>query len=280
MAVQTPEQYYSDDQNWGSYQFVTLKNIIDEMVLESLDDDSYLKNTKRSSILLHAKQGIKKLTQKISNQVLAIEMTVGEQLFIPLPQDYVDYVRVSVVMPDFKLKPLSINRNISISIGYLQDHNAEILFDEFGGITESDSSNAYAKPYKKYSFIDDPLGGYQELDTSKLSRWGEFTVDELRGTILFSSDLLDKEIVLEYVSDGLQWETLKEEEIKIHKQIEEPLRDWIYYSCIERKRNVPNNEKQRALNRFKTTSHQALIKRQNFDINDIWKTLQVGSKML
>ncbi|MGH2666035.1 hypothetical protein [Flavobacterium sp.] len=276
----TPEQYYGDENKWGNYQFTSLKEIMDQMLLEATDDDSYLKNTKRSKILMHAKQGIKKLTKEAAKNYLAIEMTVSQDLFLPLPQDYSDYEMICVVTPDFKLMPLNINRNMSLSIGYLQDNDGQILFDEDGLILTSDSSNAYAKPFKKYDFCDDYRGGQFETDTSQLSRWGEVNIDENRGTMVFSSNLMEREIVLIYSSDGLQMEKLLEQEITIHKDLEEPLKDWIYFACIERKRGVPDSEKNRALRRYKTTLHKAKIHRSNFDLNEVVKVMRSSSKML
>lgn len=278
--MQTPEQYFSDIDNLGSYQWLTLKEVLDQMLMEAQDDDSYLKNTKRSKMLMHATQGIKKLTEKASNERFAVEMTVGQDLFLPLPQDYVDYEMVCVVTEDKKIMPLNINRKINISIGYLQDDNAQILFDDDGQILTSDSSNAYAFPHKKYEVCGDFRGGYFETDTSQLSQWGEVNIDERRGTMVFSSNLMEREIVLIYKSDGLQWEKLQDSEITFHKHLEEPLKDWIYFACIERKKNVPQSEKDRALRRYKTTLHEAVMKRNNLDINEISKVLRVGSKML
>lgn len=278
--MQTPEQYFSDIDNLGSYQWVTLKEIIDQMLLEAQDDDSFLKNTKRSKILMHATQGVKKLTKKASNERFAVEMTVGQQLYLPLPQDYVDYEMICVVTDDKKIMPLNINRKMNISTGYLQDNNADILFDNDGQILTSDSSNAYAFPHKKYEISGDFRGGYFETDTSQLSQWGEANIDERRGTIVFSSNLMEREIVLIYESDGLQWEKLQDNEITIHKHLEEALKDWIYFACIERKRNVPSNEKERARRRYITTRNEAIASRNNLDINEISKILRVGSKML
>jgi hypothetical protein len=278
-AAQTPQEYFEDPDSLGNYQFVTLKQVMDEMLLQALDDDSYLKNTKRSLMLLQAKRGIKTHV-KVAAQVLAIEMTVGDNLAMPLPQDYVDWVRVSVVDDDFRLQPLNINRNLNKAIGYLQDNDAQILFDNNGQILTADSANNYAHPYKKYAFCDDIQGGYSELDTSKLSRWGEFDIDEARGQILFSSDLRDKEFVIEYFSDGMEWSTLREEEVKIHKQLEETIKEWIYYACIQYKRNVPQSEKDRALRRYKTVLHHAKIDRSNFDLLQIAREVSVASKLL
>lgn len=279
MAVQTPFEYYADEDNFGSYQYVTLKKVVDEMLLEAMDDDSLLKNTKRSLMVLYGKQGVKKLTEDIPGEVLAIERTVGEQLYFPLPQDYVSWVRISIVDNDGKLQPLNVNKNMNTATGYLQDNDAELLFDEDGYILTADSNNVIGRPYKKYGFTDNYRGGFMELDTSKLSRYGEVVFDERRGVVAFSSDLIDKEVVLEYKSDGLQWENLSEQQITIHKLLQEPLRDWMRYSIYNNKRNISISDKRAALNRFKTTAHQAKIKRSEFDIVEISRVLNTGYKM-
>jgi len=85
MAIQTAEEYYENEDNWGNYQFINLKDFIDELLVETTDSDSYLLNTPRSKLLVASKNGIRKLNKEIRKTVLAIEMTVGEQLYIVLP---------------------------------------------------------------------------------------------------------------------------------------------------------------------------------------------------
>lgn len=272
----TDQEYHENEEVHGKGQYVSLKDIIDAMLLESSDDDSYLKNVKRSKIIMHAKQAIREVTRQAANDVLAIEVTVPDSLYWVLPEDYTDYVRVSVVVPDgdtFRLQPLDINNNINVAKGYLQDHNAEIVYDDLGEIITTDAMNGYSRPYKTYKFTTCYQPG---VNTSKFSQFGEFKIDERRGCILFSSDLADKEIVLEYVSDGLQAE-LKEEEITVHKYLRMTIENWVYFACIERKRNVPANEKQRALLRYKTTLHQAKLARANFDLLQIARILRINS---
>jgi hypothetical protein len=278
MDMYTPKDYYETDEVQGKYQYVSLNTIVNNMLLEAEDDDSYIKNVKRSRIISYAKQAIRTVSRQASNDILAIEITVPPDLSWPLPQDYIDYVRISVVVKDestnsLRLMPLDVNRNINIATGYLQDDNYKLLFDDLGNILTADSSNGYQRPYKTYSFLD----GYQPtLNTSKLSKSGEFTIDERRGKILFSSELSGKEIVLEYNSDGLQSE-YTEEEITVHKYLRDTIENWIYFSCIERKRNVPANEKQRALQRYKTTLHQAKLARADFNLLQISRVLRSRS---
>lgn len=284
MAIETPQEYYNSESSHGSYQFVPLKEVIDGLLLESkFDPDNFLKNTDRALLLYHAKMGIKELTKSTSKSTLMIEMTVGNNSCIVMPQDYVDYVRISVVVVDAftggrRLEVLDVNTNINSATGYLQDNTAQILFDEDGNIITADASNAYNIPYRKYEFVP-TISGNATQDTSKLCSYGEFSIDENRGKIIFSSNLIDKEVVIEYESDGLQWESFGEGDIKVHKYIEVALKDWIYYECIAKRQTVPSNEKQRALNRYKTSRHIAIKNRSGLDLNEILRRMRTKTKL-
>jgi hypothetical protein len=59
-----------------------------------------------------------------------------------------------------------------------------------------------------------------DLESLKLTRRGK----------IFSSELAEREIEVQYVSDGLQAE-LTESEITVHKDIAR-CTDWMYYACI------------------------------------------------
>ncbi len=280
MPAITPFQYHSDESLFGSGQYMTLKEIIDAMVLKSMDDDDYLKNTKRSQLIAHAKNGIKSLTADVASDILPFEITVPESLVVVVPQDYVAWVRVSVFVTDIvtgskRLKELDRNQNISTAIAYLQDNDAEILFDNDGGILTADANNAYGQPYKKYCFVD--AGEQFNLDTSKLSEYGEFAIDERGGKMVFSSDLSGKDIVVEYVSNGLQALTYNEQEITIHVYLEEALKSYIYYNCISGRRTVPANEKKRAKDELKGKIHKAKLLRMELDLTEVSRIMRQKS---
>lgn len=281
MANQTPEDYYSEPENFGASQYVSLKDVIDSMLLEAQDDDSFIKNVRRAKLIKLSKDAIRLVNRQASNKIFAIEVTVPDTLFFPIPQDYLNYARVSVVVTDrtsnsFRLQPLDVNYGINTATGYLQDNDGDLLFDQDGNILTSDSSNGYARPYKTYQFSS----GYQPMvNASKFSKYGEFKPDTERGQFLFSSDLMDKEIVIEYISDGLPL-GVAEDEILIHKFLRETIENWVYFGCIERSRNVPANEKQRALNRFKTTLHQSKMAMADLDILRIARSMRGNTMTL
>lgn len=264
MPIQTPETYYSDENLYGKYQYVSLKEIIDEMLVQTTDTDNYLANTRRSLMVTHAKNGIQELNKAVKRNILSFERAVGEDLYFPLPQDYVDWVRVSVVGDDFRLNALKVNNNIPTAIGYLQDNDYELLFDNDGNILMADSVNLYNKPYTKYTF---DRCGYN-IDN------GDFVIDERRGTIGFSSNLYDKKVVVEYCSDGLEMHNLSEEEITIHKHLKRVLKEWIYMECVSGRRNVPMNEKVRTKNTYKSLLHKAKMDKMHFNITSLAQTVK------
>ena len=277
----TPFDYHDDEANHGNYQYATLKTIVDTFIRRMQDDDHILKNKRRYLIVDYAKEAISNLNKELKPDVLAMEITVPETLYFALPHDYVDWARVSVVVPDestdsFRLQPLELNGNINIADGYLQDNTGEILFDSDGYILLADSSNAYAYPYKKYEFTS--CGTSTTTDTTKFSKFGDFKIDKRRGKILFSSELADKEIVMEYISDGLSPDTYDEGSIKIHKYLEQAVKDWMFFAGIEHSKNISRTEKDRALLRFKTTRHQAKLKLADNNLLSISKAMRISSK--
>ena len=281
MAIKhtTPEDYYNPSNgNLGNYQYLKLSEIISDFELQAQDTSSYISGMPRSLLLRHAKSALKSLHQDVSSEVKALELTIGDDLTFPLPQDYVDYIRVSLLSGDNTLVPLDINRNLNTADTYLQDHKYEILFDNDGDVLEADGNNIVNKPYKSYKIGSATYGGNFQTDTSEFSKHGEFTINERKGKIYFSSGLFDKSIVLEYLSDGVEWERIDASEITYHKFLNEALNDLMYYRCIERRTNVPMNEKIRAKNQHKTSAHKAKIKLANFDLQAIKKAMRKSMK--
>jgi hypothetical protein len=285
--METPEEYYNDPSLHGHYQFTTLKDIVDELMMERLEPDSHIKNTNRNLFILHAKNGIAELSREVTaSSILAIEMTVGEESFIVLPQNYVSWVSVSVVLVDAKngkryLKQLDENNDINTATGYLQDDQAKILFDDQGGILTADASNAYNMPYRSYEFIGSTCdGGNAFLDTALLTQFGEFKVDINNGKLILSDNLIDKEIVLEYLSDGLFLDNITDSQIKVHKYIENSVKDYIYSNCIQRRQTVPANEKARAELKFRSSKWKSKKALSGINLRKISREMRSKSKYL
>lgn len=280
-ALDPRNNYYLDEDRYGDYQFSPLSEVIDAIALEAESDpDSYITKKPRHLIILAAKRGVKELTADMANDVLALELEIGDDLQFILPQDFVDWVCVSLVGENGELLPLDINRKSNRAITYLQDHDYGILLDDEGFPLESDGNNIYNKKLEKRGGIGSVFGGRFQKDTSKLSKYGEFSIDKRRGVIVVDSSLSGKHIVLEYFSDGLQWEEIHETEITVHKYFEEPLKNWIYWKLIENGRNVPEREKMRAERVFYGSRQKAFARFANVNLIEISKAFRATLKWI
>lgn len=278
----TPFAYHSDATQHGSAQYVLLDTIIDEFEADKTDDDHILQNTSRGLILKNVKRAIRKLNKQVFSDVRAIEITVPEGLYIVMPQNYTDYIGLyqSILDPvtgSYRLVDLNVNSNMNIADGILQDSDADILFDNDGNILTADATNVYNKKYKRYTF-GSVSSNIATLDTTKLSKHGEFVVDEKNGRIAFNSDLYDKEVVLLYTATGLDAENFPDGKIRVHVDVVEAVIEWAYYFCIKGKKSVGRSTVREVLLRAKTVTHEAKIERSNFDMLQIERELRIFSK--
>lgn len=257
------EQTYLDTSSqWGEYSYVTMEQVVIDY-LANRDSDDYTFNAERHKIIYHAKQGIRKLYFDVLQEVRAIELDLGPNLQVVLPEDYVSYVRLSWKDENNVLYPITKNDSISIAKEYLQDHQYNILFDNNGDILEGNSNPLTNDPYNdseynKYTFCT--TGFAPNVDMSERNDTGFYRIDKDNGVIKFSSDLYTKTVVLEYISDGLYYDPNKgetEAQIKVHKFAEQALIDYVYYSLIKQRRNVPANEKARARKEYHNSTRLA-----------------------
>jgi len=264
MALQTSEQYYQDENNLGSYQWFTFNEVIQELEILAADNDSYIHNTRRSQFVNTAKKGIKLLQREVRKQINAFEFVVPNDLLFPYPQDYVNWISLSVVDAG-KLFPIFINKGINTALAISQNSDGEILFDINGNVIKNQTENPTneSKCYK-----------VENNSTNKMQTKGQAVFNDLQGRISFGSDMQGKTVVLEYYSDGLFVWGLTDEEIEqrglkpilIHKDLKEVLIKFIYQEIIGYRQSVPANEKQRARNEYKTYLHQAKLDRLDFNL--------------
>ena len=133
MAYISEYKYWTNDNtnpqdaNWGSYQYVSLADIVTNFLLMYDGNHSLVNNEERYKILFHAKRAVMELNYDAFQEVKALELQVGDQLRFTLPADYVSWVRISLSRNGV-LRPLQENIQINSASAYLQDNNANILF--------------------------------------------------------------------------------------------------------------------------------------------------------
>jgi hypothetical protein len=232
MAYINDYQYYEnggqnpEDVNWGSYQYVSLEDIVNNFMLMYTGNHSIVNNEERYKILFHAKRAIQELNYDAFKEIKILELSVCNNLRYVLPSDYVNWVRISMYK-DGVLYPLSENIQTNWASAYLQDNDCRILFDIDGNaLKPQDSTIDYQRifggkksiylnsgsPYNGKEGYNDGgqwyfeygIGAQFGLNTETANANPTFKINPKGGVINFSSGMADELCVLEYVSDGME----------------------------------------------------------------------------
>jgi hypothetical protein len=232
MAYLSQYQYYDNngnspqEANWGSYQYVSLKDIVNNFLLMNTGNHSLINNEERYKVLFHAKRAIQELNYDAFKEIKALELNVCDRLRFVLPSDYVNWVRISLYK-DGVLRPLTENIQAMTANAYLQDNNCNILFDEQGNILEPENSHLDYDRIKNRTrsiylnqgsqfhgwegynvdgnwFFDYQIGSAYGLNTETANFNPTFSIDKKKGVINFSSDMSGEICLLEYISDGME----------------------------------------------------------------------------
>jgi hypothetical protein len=253
------EKYYTNDgvvptdSNWGTYQNVTLGDVVNNFILMYTDDGDLLNNINRYKILFHAKRAVQELNYDGNRQTNALQLEVGHDLKFVLPPDYVNYVRVSLFHGGI-LYPMSEDPQANTAIEFLQDDQYQILFDDQGNalqgtskldLSRIDGINYMICPFNnQWGWYVDGLwyfaygyGAVYGLNTETANTNPTFRVDKATGVINFSSGMFNRSVVLEYISDGLY--PGDDAQITIAKLAEEYIYSYIKWAILNTKANQP-----------------------------------------
>lgn len=240
------EQGYYEGGEYGGYQNLTLVELVNDY-MANRDPDDYDFGVPRHKVIYNARRAIRELYFDAMRDIRAIELDVSETLSIPIPYDYIDYVRISWVDVNGNIYPMAQNNSLSIAKQYLQDADFNLLFDAQGYVLlGTPTTQAYSDDggngVKEYNLCNTRNGFAPNLDRSKVYENGSYRIDKDAGLIRFSSEVYTKSVLIEYVSDGLYVDPDKgfnESDISIHKHAEAAVESYIYYKNIWKRRNVP-----------------------------------------
>jgi hypothetical protein len=271
-------EYYTNngntptDANWGSYQYVSLQDIVNNFLLMYSGNHSLVNNEERYKVLFHAKRAIQELNYDAFKEIKVLELSVCDQLRYVLPSDFVNWVRISLYVNGL-LMPLSENIQTLSAKAYLQDNNCNILFDQNGNILEPQYSNIdydrirgakksiYLNQGHQFHgqegyccdgnwYFDYGIGDRIGLNTETANRNPTFNIDKKAGVINFDSSILghynnhhqgnphdrSATVILEYVSDGM--ENGDNSAISVNKLFEQYIYAAIKYEILNSKFGV------------------------------------------
>ena len=202
--------------NYGSYSYISLKDVVNNFIVGYVGMDKIIPRVKKSDVLFHAKRGLQEFSYDTLKSIKSQELTIPTSLSVPIPQDYVNYVRLSWIDDSGAqhiIYPVNNLTNSPYTLP-LQDSQGIPTQNEFGGnnlaeqsLTEqrwntvNDSNisgsgtndNMYVFDYAWWKLNYGQRYGL-EPQTSQSNGW--FQLNERLGTFTFSSNLVDKLIVM------------------------------------------------------------------------------------
>jgi len=256
MSYISNQQYYSDPNNNGDYQYVSLSDVVNNFMLMYVGDDKLIGTVNRYNVLFYAKRAIQELNYDAAKNVRVLEFKIGPDLKLILPPDYMNYVRVSLETEGI-LHPLFESKSVNYASTYLKDSADNILYDQNGevltGTSELDMKRLQGYPKALFNgdawangkwgwFVDGlwyfnyNLGGYYGLNGETANANPTFRIDQGSGVINFSSQLSDQLLVMEYISDGL--ENGDDSLVKVNKFAEDFMYSYIKWAILNNRVGV------------------------------------------
>ena len=283
-------------ENYGSYGYTSLNNIINGFIATYVGEQKLIPDVKRTDVIFHAKRGLQEFSYDTLRSIKSQELTIPPSLSVIIPQDYVNYVNISYIDALGVKHPIYPANNLTISPYEvpIQDGDGDPTQDYFGDNLEGTSitmerwaeandnllnGNINARDYWAYSgwLTGNPILGERYGNNPQYTqRNGWFNMNERDGTIAFSSNLKDRLIVLEYISDGLAYEL----DSRIPKMAEEALYAHILYSILASRINQPEYVIQRLKRDRSAKLRNAKIRLSNVKLEEIVQVMRGKSKWI
>ena len=279
------------EENYGSYAYLTLNDVIDNFLVAYVGDGKLISSVKRTDAVFHAKRGMQEFSYDTLKSIKSQELTIPPNLAIVLPQDYVNYVKVSwidqvgVKHPIYPTRltsnpytmPLQDASGVPVQDGDNSDIEGTSITEErwaTNGLGDATDKNAL--PYNSNYGNDYYNARRYGLDPQYANMNGMFTLNERDGKMNFSSDLAGALIIFEYISDGLAYEL----DTKVPKMAEEAMYAYMLHAIISTRSNQPEYLVQRLRQEKSAKLRNAKIRLSNIKLEEITQVLRGQSKWI
>ena len=283
------------EKNYGSYSYIKLNDIINNFLVAYVGAGKLIPSVKRTDLIFHAKRALQEFSYDTLKSINSQELSIPNNLSVPFPQDYVNYVSLHWV-DDQGVKHIITPTTLTSNPykNFVQDSNGIPIQDNLDNNIEGTSITeerwATNNLVTREQYIDSTEFGWDfyygensyksgkiyGLDPQNSNINGYFTINEREGKFSFSSDLVDKVIILEYISDGLSTGL----ETRIPKMAEEAMYAYISHAIISTRSNQPEYIVNRLKQEKSAKLRNAKIRLSNIKLNEIVQVMRGKSKWI
>ena len=281
--------------NWGSYAYTKLNDVINNFIVAYVGAGKLIPSVKRTDVIFHAKRAMQEFSYDTLKSINSQELNIPSSLSVAIPQDYVNYVNIYWVDKQgvkHIIMPTQLTSNPYSNP--IQDQQGIPTQDNFGNNTEGTSITeerwANNNLKERNEIRDNSLFGFGSfygedgygagqlygLDPQNANINGYFTINEREGKFSFSSDLVGKLIILEYVSDGLSSNL----HTRVPKMAEEAMYAYISHAIIASRVNQPEYIVNRLKREKSAKLRNTKIRLSNIKLNEIVQVLRGQSKWI
>ena len=209
----------------GYYKRTSLEDIINNFIVAYIGEDKVLTKVPEYEVAFWAQRAVQEFSYDILHSEKSIEIELGTALQFPLPQDYVNYVKISVVGSDGVKRTLLPSRTSNNPTAILQDVDYSYLYDSSGNVQKAAKSttatrfqdpnnpsntSSVAQDYYYTNYNDDNFSYFNKRfgsNPESMSGSGTYFIDNANGIIFFDGTFAGNTtgnlVVLDYISDGL-----------------------------------------------------------------------------
>lgn len=287
------------ENNYGGYSYITLNDVINNFMVAYVGTGKLIGAVKRTDVIFHAKRSMQEFSYDTLKSVKSQELTIPPSLSVVMPQDYVNYVRMSWIDWHGVKHIIYPSNNLTIDPGELpiQDNQGVPIQDNFGDNIEGTSITEerwarttpieIAEGYNNNDWAGDWYNGNMYVQSYAYGRQygmdpqyaninGYFTINNRENKISFTSNLVNKVIVLEYISDGLAYDL----DSRVPKMAEEAMYAYILHAIISTRANQPEYVVQRLKQEKNAKLRNAKIRLSNIKLEEISQVLRGQSKWI
>jgi hypothetical protein len=288
------------EENYGGYSYTTLEDVITNFMIGYVGAGKLIPSAKTTDVMFFAKRGLQEFSYDTLRSIRSQELNIPVNLSVPLPQDYVNYVSVSwvdsqgvkhVIYPttltsnpyeipaqDAQGVPIQddLSRNINTT-SITEERWANNSLKEINDAQSNSNGILYSEGLGYPGTLGNGYIGQMyglQPETAQVNGW--FTINERTGKMSFSSDLADKLIILEYISDGLGYDA----DMKIPKLAEEALYAHISHAILSTRINQPEYVIQRLKRERSAKLRNAKIRLSNIKLNEFVQIARGKSKWI
>ena len=287
------------ENNYGSYEYITLNDIVNNFIVAYVGAGKLIPSVKRTDLVFHAKRALQEFSYDTLKSIKSQELTIPPSLSVVIPQDYVNYVRMSWIDMAGVQRIIYPANNLTNSPYRtpVQDSEGVPTQDNFGeniqgtSITEERWRNNNIGTLEgefnasvDWAEFDWGYGGmwnsgYGQLygiDPQYAQVNGWFNMNEREGKISFSSNLVGRLIILEYISDGLAYDM----DSRIPKLAEDALYAYLSHAVLASRINQPEYIINRLKREASSKLRNAKIRLSNIKLGEIVQVMRGKSKWI